>query len=125
MSILLLSFQLAPSSPPQELSATVESPVSFLLTWSPPPPIDINGIILYYEVVEEEVETGDVSTLSSTVLQQRVDTHPYYHYRCKVAAFTIAKGPYTVNIEVQAPESGMWLCSSILCRTIAKCVLMK
>ena len=79
-----------------------------VITWSPPPPIDINGVLLYYEVQVEEVETGQLWTVSTLEEQLRVDTlHPYYNYNCEVAAFTTGLGPFSDALQVQTLEAGM------------------
>ena len=33
--------------------------------------------------------------------------HPYYHYECKVAAYTIGLGPYSESISLLTDEEGI------------------
>ena len=35
--------------------------------------------------------------------------HPFYMYNCTVAAFTIAVGPYSVELSITLPEDGMFI----------------
>lgn len=94
MLISLLS--LAPSGPPLSFSVVAISPVSIRLTWGSPPPEELNGILVSYRVVVMEAETGEVfqqTTTSDTNSLVVSSLHPYYNYKCSVAAFTIAFGP--------------------------------
>ena len=40
--------------------------------------------------------------------------HPYYHYECKVAAYTIALGPYSENISLLTDEEGILVNHTII-----------
>ena len=100
---------LGPSSPPQHFSGYAESPTVIVLTWSPPPPADINGVLLYYEIQVEEMETGQDFTLSTLSLEEqlRVESlHPYYNYLCQIAAYTTEQGTFSDEIRVQTLEVG-------------------
>ena len=35
------------------------------------------------------------------------DLHPYYRYRCIVAAETVGLGPFSIAVTTQLPEDGM------------------
>jgi len=35
--------------------------------------------------------------------------HPFYNYKCKVAAVTIGEGPYSVELTITMPEEGNYV----------------
>lgn len=78
------------------------------MKWSPPPLIDRNGVILYYESQITEVETGQTQMLTSSQLNVSFESlHPHYNYQCKVAAHTAAgTGPYSDVQLVQTHSAG-------------------
>ena len=79
---LPLSLLAAPSSPPQSVSGVAQSTTVLLFTWLPPPPIHINGIILYYEVDLREIETGQRWTFFALGDDLSLGSlHPYYTYQ--------------------------------------------
>lgn len=85
----------APSSPPQNLTATVLGPTSISLAWSPPPPHNQNGNIREYRINMTEVETGRDLNYSTAATSYTVPLlHPYYTYECIVSAYTVATGPF-------------------------------
>lgn len=95
----------APTAPPQSPSAIAQGSRDIMLTWSPPPPIHINGIILYYRVRVTERETGQLFPFVTPLQQLPVhDLHPHYYYDCMVAAFTVGDGPFSSNFTVQTAE---------------------
>ena len=103
------SFCLAPSAPPQGFSGFNQSSTSISLSWSPPPAIDINGAIQYYTVEVNEVWTGRSFTFhTSTNITIRA-LHPYYVYRCQVAAYTVALGPFANNLWIVTGEEGRYI----------------
>ena len=80
------------------------------LTWDPPPHIDINGDIDYYVVEVQEIYTGQMWTFHA--LDTHINAgplHPYYAYKCRVAAYTVEQGPFTGYIKVYSGESGMYI----------------
>ena len=95
----------APTAPPQSPSAIAQGSRDIMLTWSPPPPIHVNGIILYYRVRVTERETGQLFPFVTPLQQLPVhDLHPHYYYDCTVAAFTVGDGPFSSNFTVQTAE---------------------
>ena len=98
-----------PSAAPQSAVGVPNSPTQVILSWSPPPRIDINGDLQYYAVRVTEVETGRRWTFYA------VDTfitvgglHPYFNYCCQVAAHNaLGSGPFTNPFYVQTQETGM------------------
>ena len=77
------------------------------LEWDSPPEVDVNGEIEYYVVEVEEVYTGRMWTFHAVDVHINIASlHSYYVYRCRVAAFTIALGPYTSYYNVYSGEKG-------------------
>ncbi len=105
-SVIQLILPIAPSAPPQGLSGNALGPTQISLSWSPPPAIDINGVLLYYDIAVTELETGQQWVESSTEQQLTVAAlHQYYNYQFAVAALTIGRGPYSSVLELQTLES--------------------
>ena len=76
------------------------------MQWEPPAPMGTNGIIQEYNVTVTEQETGQVSYHTTTMLYIVInDLHPFYTYKCTVAAVTIGIGPIT-SLVIQMPEDG-------------------
>ena len=99
-------FPTAPSSPPQSVSGVAQSPTVLSFTWSPPPPVDINGIILYYEVDLREIETGQTWTFFALGDDLRLGSlHAYYTYQCEVAAHTVRRGPFSDPFQLKTLET--------------------
>ena len=78
---------------------------SISLTWDAPPYESQNGIISQYVIRILENDTG-ITTLfySNTTTMTVNDLHPYYVYKCSVAAETIDIGPYTAVLTLQLDE---------------------
>lgn len=104
----LFSLHTAPSSPPLYPTAKAENSTAILLSWSPPPAIDVNGVLRHYVVELTETETGRVwSDLVATGTVLTVTAlHPHYLYSARIAAYTTGPGPYTQAVHVQTNESG-------------------
>ena len=97
----------APSTPPQGFTGSNQSSTAIVLSWMLPPAIDINGIIQYYTVELDEVWTGHTFTfhpISPNISVRAL--HPYYIYQCRVAAYTVALGPFTSNLQIVTGEDG-------------------
>ena len=91
-----LLLTLAPSGPPLSFTVMAVSSVSIRLTWVSPLPEDLNGVLVSYRVTIMEAETEAVfqqTTAFDTNSLVVSSLHPYYKYRCSVAAFTVAFGP--------------------------------
>lgn len=100
-----------PTAPPQSLRGSVESSTLILLSWDPPPPYDRNGEIVYYLIHMRELDTGRFWTLpvfNSKTTAYVGSLHPYYRYECRIAAQTIALGPYSDSVVLQTNEEGNW-----------------
>jgi receptor-type tyrosine-protein phosphatase Q len=103
----VLTDENVPSGAPQEISAIEVTSTTLTLTWYPPQFEDTNGIIRYYRVHILEVETRRVFELTSNMTSVNVyELHPYYTYECRIAAFTVALGPYSNVFTVQLAEEG-------------------
>ncbi len=75
--------------------------------WSAPPFEQVNGIIQHYVISITELETGQVTTMTTSTLVIAVNNlHPYYTYECKVAAYTVGLGPYSHAVTIQLNEEG-------------------
>ena len=85
------------------------SSYNITIQWSPPPEIDRNGVILYYQINVTETETGTEFTWTSSENNTTRDSlHPHYHYECRVAASTVVGiGPYSAVETVQTLPAGI------------------
>ena len=95
----------APSAPPESPFGTPQGSRAIMLTWFPPPAIQINGIIIKYVVNVTERETDQTWTFIAFAQYIIVSSlHPHYHYDCRVAAFTIAEGTLSTIVTVQTEQ---------------------
>ena len=100
-------FPIAPSAAPQSPTGSALSSDTITLEWDPPPTVDINGEIEYYVVEVDEVYTGRMWTFHAVDDHINIASlHAYYVYRCRIATFTIALGPYTSYYDVYSGEKG-------------------
>ncbi len=85
-----------PSAPPQNISGRALSSTLVMLFWSPPPPLDVNGIIRHYTVKAVERHTGRQWTFFAVNTDLHVGSlHPYYYYDFNLSATTVGEGPYS------------------------------
>ena len=83
------------------VSATVLS-----FTWLPPPPVDINGILLYYEADITEIETGQTWTFYVLGDDLRLGSlRSHFTYQCEVAAHTVGRGPFSDPFQIMTLET--------------------
>ena len=79
------------------------------LTWDPPPPDQLNGIIQGYRINIIELETGEMSQYTASADNTNANIgplHPHYGYNFSIVAFTIVgNGPVTY-IVIQTAEAG-------------------
>ena len=108
MPNVIHSFVLAvPSAPPQEAGGTADSPTLLALSWSPPPPVHINGPLQYYSVEITELHTGRKWTIVALDEALNVGSlHPYFIYSYRVAAYTVGLGPFSQPVSIQTLEAG-------------------
>ena len=105
--LYIICFFLAPSGPPEGISAVALGPRIIQINWSQPLPEEQNGIIRSYlvNVTVAETEQHIQLTTNSTNITA-TNLHPFYHYHYSVAAVTVALGPYTVTHVLQTPQDG-------------------
>jgi receptor-type tyrosine-protein phosphatase Q len=94
----------APSGPPLSLTSQKTSR-SLTLSWDPPTNETQNGVIQQYRIriVEEDTSTTTMYTSKVTTISV-TSLHPYYTYKCSVAAETVDIGPYTSVLTLQLDE---------------------
>ena len=105
-----LSFNiiLVPSSPPQSVLVSVTSSTAIIITWSPPPFADQNGIIREYSVLVFNAN-NDQSFLYQTQ-QNSLNVSllsPYTLYYVTVAAVTVETGPYSQTYNITTLQDGI------------------
>ena len=100
-----LSPYTAPSAPPQLTSGIARSSTAITLTWSAPPPLEVNGLLRYYIVEVTERHTSRSWTLFSVDDDIHIGSlHPYYYYDCIVAAYTIGAGPFSQTVSIRTDQ---------------------
>ena len=80
---------------------------SINITWNTPPADAINGIIAYYVVnvtVQNTKERFHYTLMNTELMIENL--HPYYTYTVVVAAFTVAKGPFSAEFSITTPQDG-------------------
>ena len=89
------------------ISMAVITSTSFTLEWDPPNPEDRNGIIRWYQLDVVVSETGNMFNVTSNITSLSLtNLHPAYNYQCRIAAFTVALGPYSDPFNVTTKEDG-------------------
>ena len=81
------------------------------LQWNALSEDDLNGVLQYYGVELENVETGGITSL--TTPETTIDIaslHPYYNYVCRVTVVTVSAGP-EAGVSFQMPEDGEGVCT--------------
>lgn len=92
---------------PGNISGLAIDHSSISLMWDAPPEILSNGIITAYIINVTERETGYTFERNTTETSIILDSlHPDYVYECRVAAFTIAVGPFSTIFAVQVLMAG-------------------
>ena len=103
----IVTMEAPPSRSPQQVGGVSRSPSTLALTWNPPPTQHHNGVIRGYKVNITEVETGVFLHLDTSVDSLVIPSlHPFYHYWCTVAAYTVSVGPYSTTLRIQMPTDG-------------------
>ena len=100
-------FIAVPTDAPQDVVLTAINSRTLHISWTPPPIEHQNGIIREYRVNITERETGMVFHLITAATAVTVPSlHPFYNYKCTIAAVTIGEGPYSVELTITMPEEG-------------------
>ena len=69
-----------------------------------------------------ELSTGTNTVFYTTDTDTIVTgLHPYYYYSCRVAAETVAMGPWTEGVTVEMPEDGMSLITRLPLWRVLNC----
>ena len=98
-----------PTDVPQDVLTAINSR-TLHISWASPPFEHQNGIISEYRVNITERETGMVFRLITAATSVTVPSlHPYYNYKCTIAAVTTGEGPYSMELAITMPEDGMYL----------------
>ena len=100
----------APTGVPQNVAAVAVSSSSIRFTWAAPFPEEQNGIIRAYNITITERETEIIlfyETEGTATLLIVNSLHPFYSYRCSIAAVTVALGPAAV-VDVQTLPEGTY-----------------
>ena len=100
-------FSPAPSGAPQRLTSDVRSSRVVNISWQPPVEERQNGDIRQYRITLREIPTGRVWSLITITTSHLLDfLHPYYIYTVRVAAYTVAIGPYSESLQFITHEDG-------------------
>ena len=105
----LFLLSLVPSGPPTNVTVTVLSYNSLIVTWFPPIMSLQNGIIREYTVIINDVNTKSSQTVSvinktNTIISELKSFHTY---SVLVSASTVGLGPFAEPVIIQMPESSM------------------
>ena len=103
-------FNIVPSGAPQLVNGVVRSSTLVTFAWSPPPLLEVNGVIQYYRVIITERHTGRTWTFFAVDDDIHIGSlHPYYYYDCTVSAYTIGAGPFSQTVSVQTNQAGEYV----------------
>ena len=107
---IILCLSTAPTSPPLNISVTVQSSRSLYVTWELPSSEDRNGMITRYILNVTSVPDGDTIQLTSNTTQFTYDSlQPYTTYTIAIAAETNAGiGPFSQAATLTTPEDGIY-----------------
>ena len=106
-----------PASPPQSVSAIVTSSMEIQVNWLEVLPIDQNGIIMKYEVMNQPLETfnGKIGTqrvnlTASEMSVTLMELQEFVNYTISVRAYTsVGAGPFSAGIRVTTNQAGKWI----------------
>ena len=103
-----LSKHVAPSAPPENVTASLLTSSSFFLEWDPPPIEHWNGVIRNYTISVELLGNATAYNITTNNTEYSFTTLlPFYTFRITVAAVTEpGVGPASPAIDVVLPESG-------------------
>ena len=99
----------APSAGPGNLQVVSISSSSLHFQWNPPPLEHRNGIIRTYVLFLLQLNSQtrvQQSSLTESITFSNLK--PYTTYKCKVAAYTTALGPFSSEIENRTDEDGKY-----------------
>ncbi len=100
-------FSLAPVGSPVSLEVVSTSAASVTLSWSPPPELQLNGVLRHYILIIQELDSGrNVTLMSTDSLIVLSDLHPFYSYAIAVCPVTVDTGPCANFEPLQLPQDG-------------------
>ena len=118
-NIIVRYIPLAPNEVPLNITTINITSRSFSVSWRAPLFENRNGILRSYiiNIIQESSgETQDI-IITQGAYAQIGNLHPYYNYTYRIAAVTIAAGPFSEAQSVLTLEDGMYIytdCSSLL-----------
>ena len=84
------------------------SSTSVSISWNPPAVVQQNGIIRKYSVVLYDLVMDHTLMYTSSITSLNVSVlNPYTEYGVRVAAITVAVGPYSDYHNITTMEDGM------------------
>lgn len=109
MSVLYI---IAPALAPTDIGFVSVSSTSVLFVWKNPSRESLNGIVRSYSLQLTEEYTGKTLLVTSKSRQNLFEgLHPFYNYTLRVAAFTVAIGPFSDPFTVTTlPDSKAFYC---------------
>lgn len=100
-------FLIALIGSPVSLEVVSSSSTSVTLSWSPPPEVQLNGVLRHYVLFVQELESGrNVTLMSTDSLIILSDLHPFYSYAIAVCPVTVDTGPCANFEPIQLPQDG-------------------
>ena len=104
---MLLYYSVAPTGAPSNFVVNITTQNSVSLSWNPPPIDQQNGLIRYYVITCSTAGSSTVINWTSNTTELTIQNlQPYSQYSCTVAAFTIAIGPASIQLNFTLPEAG-------------------
>ena len=97
-----------PSTPPTAIKLTSLSAVEIEMTWNSPSNESLNGILQNY-LIEWRISEGNVSNItlgSSANSHQFRNLKPFTEYDVRIAAITVARGPFSDWYTNRTKEAG-------------------
>eukprot|EP00118_Oscarella_pearsei_P002855 m.11939 g.11939 ORF g.11939 m.11939 type:complete len:2352 (+) comp23692_c0_seq4:198-7253(+) len=110
-TVVVKTFESEPSDAPVLMSANSATPTTINITWAPPPPQSINGLLIFYEIQYNKTEFGmfsDVFNVSAKEEQWTLQNlEEFVLYWIKIRAYTsVGPGPFVMaNVRTIASPS--------------------
>ena len=104
------TYVIVPGAPPSNTTGDAVNSTHVHLTWDPPPPDQINGVIQGYRINITELNTGEMSQHIAEDTEATIGPlHPHYNYNFSIVAFTLAGHGPTTYVIVRTAEAGKLL----------------
>lgn len=105
---MLFSTHTAPSSAPPSVECEAVSSTVIQVNWGSLAPPRRNGIVRGYTVVLTDTDSRDQSSQNTSIrLATFSNLRPFHTYRCRVAAYTVALGPFSREVQATTHVDGM------------------